>query len=59
MRLPVLRRLWFDDDGQDLIEYALLAGFVSLASALAVINLGTVISGIFDTIAEELESGEP
>ena len=59
MKLQVLRRLWVDDDGQDLIEYALLASFVSLASAVAVIHLGTVVSAIFDSIAGELESGEP
>jgi Flp pilus assembly pilin Flp len=51
------RRLLVEDDGQDLIEYALLASFISLASAVAVTHLGTVVSDVFDQIATELEDG--
>jgi len=32
-----------EDSGQDLIEYALLAGLISLASVVAIGNLGTAI----------------
>lgn len=52
-----LRRLRQDDSGQDLIEYALLATFVSLAAAAAVASLGTTISGVFDDIADQLADG--
>jgi Flp pilus assembly pilin Flp len=31
VRLSTLRRLVADEDGQDLIEYALLSGFIGLA----------------------------
>jgi Flp pilus assembly pilin Flp len=39
-----------DDSGQDLIEYALLAGFVSLIVVGVVTNLGAVVNEIYDGI---------
>lgn len=32
--LPLLIRLWREDDGQDLLEYALLSGIVGVSSVL-------------------------
>ena len=34
-----------EEQGQDLIEYALLAGLISLASVVAITALGTAIQG--------------
>ena len=39
-----------DDGGQDLIEYALLAGFVSLLVVAVVTNLGVAVNGIYSGI---------
>ena len=39
-----------DDRGQDLIEYALLAGFVSLLVVAVVTNLGVAVNGIYGGI---------
>ncbi len=39
-----------DDGGQDLIEYAILAGFVSLIVVAVVTNLGVAVNGIFSGI---------
>ncbi len=36
-----------DDRGQDLIEYALLAGLVSLVVVATVTNLGTAVNTIY------------
>jgi len=36
-----------EEQGQDLIEYALLAGLISIASIVAITNLGTAIQGKF------------
>ena len=36
-----------EEQGQDLIEYALLAGLISLASVVAITALGTAIQGHF------------
>ena len=37
-----------EEQGQDLIEYALLAGLISLASVVAITALGTAIQDHFD-----------
>ena len=36
-----------EEEGQDLIEYALLAGLISLVCVLAITNAGTKVSGLF------------
>ena len=43
----VLRRLRRDDNGQDLIEYALLIGLVALVAVSAVSQVGTPILLVF------------
>lgn len=49
-------RLACEEDGQDLIEYALLAGFISITCAVAVSSLGTAIMGLFwDDMTASLE----
>jgi pilus assembly protein Flp/PilA len=47
-------RIWRDTRGQDLIEYALMAGFVSLAAAAIMPGLATSISTIFSKVASTL-----
>jgi Flp pilus assembly pilin Flp len=42
-----LRRWWHDDSAQDLIEYALLIGLVSLVAVSAVTQVGETIVGVF------------
>jgi len=39
-----------EDAGQDLIEYALLAGLISLASVVAITALGTAIQNKFTAV---------
>ena len=45
--LNVMKRLWQDEQGQDLIEYTLLMAFVALASAALFISSGASISSIW------------
>jgi pilus assembly protein Flp/PilA len=45
-----------DESGQDLAEYAILIGLIALAVIVAVRLLGTTISGIFNSIGDELIS---
>lgn len=47
--MQALMRLICDQDGQDLIEYALIAGLVSTISALAIASVGTAIKDSYDT----------
>ena len=51
-----LRALVRDDSGQDLIEYALLAGLVALAAVGTMGALGTAISDKFDEVADSLDA---
>lgn len=44
------------EDGQDLIEYALLVGLISLAAVAAIRPLGTDLSTIYNNIAGQLAS---
>jgi Flp pilus assembly pilin Flp len=43
-----------DEQGQDLIEYTLLLGFVALASAALFISAGGSIKGIWSTTSSQL-----
>jgi pilus assembly protein Flp/PilA len=43
-----------DDSGQDLIEYALLAGFISLVAILAITALGTGVNTVYGGVNAKL-----
>ena len=47
---------WKDKRGQDLIEYALMAGFVAVAAGAIMPNVASSISTIFDAISTHLEA---
>jgi pilus assembly protein Flp/PilA len=49
--LSLKLRIWKDSRGQDLIEYALMAGFVALAASAILPGVGTTISTIFSKVA--------
>ena len=50
----LLLKMWADRRGQDLIEYALMAGFVAVAAGAAFPPLATTISQIFSTVQSVL-----
>jgi pilus assembly protein Flp/PilA len=43
----MLNRLVREESGQDLIEYALLAGLISIVCVIAITNAGTKVSALF------------
>jgi pilus assembly protein Flp/PilA len=45
--METLRKLWSDDEGQDLVEYALLVALVSIAAITILGTLGTKVSTAF------------
>lgn len=49
-------RIWKDTKGQDLIEYALMAGFVAVAAGAIMPGVATSISTIFSKISITLSS---
>jgi pilus assembly protein Flp/PilA len=48
--------IWKDTRGQDLIEYALMAGFVAVAAGAIMPNVASSISTIFSQISSVLAS---
>jgi pilus assembly protein Flp/PilA len=49
-----LNQLWREDEGQDLIEYALLAGLISLVAVGAITTAGANVDGIFTKVGTKL-----
>jgi Flp pilus assembly pilin Flp len=52
--MTVLRNLWNDEQGQDIIEYTLLMAFVALASAALFLGTGGSIKNIWTTTNSQL-----
>ena len=52
--IVVAARLWADKRGQDLIEYALMAGFVAVAAGAIMPGVANSISSIFSQVASVL-----
>ena len=52
--MTILKNLWQDEQGQDLIEYTLLMAFVALASAALFIGAGSSIKGIWSVTNSQL-----
>ena len=49
-----LRTLWRDDEGQDLIEYALIGGLVALVAVAAITTSGQQVNRIWTNISTSL-----
>ena len=47
----MMMKLWKDDRGQDLIEYALMAGFVAVAAGAIMPTVSQNISEIFSKVS--------
>jgi pilus assembly protein Flp/PilA len=45
-----------EDQGQDLIEYALLAGFISLVAVLAITNVGVGVNNVYNGIDTQVKA---
>jgi pilus assembly protein Flp/PilA len=52
--MKIARNFWRDTRGQDLIEYALMAGFVAVAAGAIMPTVSTDISTIFSKIGSVL-----
>ncbi len=50
----LLKRLWQEEEGQDLVEYALLLVLISLASIAAMQSLATAISKAYGNATTSL-----
>ncbi len=54
LRSLLKARIWRAEHGQDLIEYALLAGFVAVAAGAMIPPVSTSISTIFSKVTSLL-----
>jgi len=54
-----LRELILEEDGQDLIEYGLLAAFVSLAVIASIDAVGLSLGTTYESFATEVDDFTP
>jgi len=50
----LLKRLWQEEEGQDLIEYALLVALIALAATVGMNSLATAINAEFTNLGTSL-----
>ena len=53
----LLHRLWVDDDGQDIAEYAPMLTTILLIVAMTISAIGNNSNSIFSAVAGKLTSG--
>jgi Flp pilus assembly pilin Flp len=54
--MNLLRRLRDGEDGQDLIEYALLAALIAVVTFVALQGLGVNVSGFYQSLNTKMAS---
>jgi pilus assembly protein Flp/PilA len=52
----LVMKLWKDESGQDLVEYALLLVLIALAAVATMKTLATAIEGVFTTATADLNA---
>ncbi len=52
----LFKRFVKEEEGQDLIEYALLAALIAVVLVAAMQTVATAISGVFTTVSGKLNS---
>jgi pilus assembly protein Flp/PilA len=55
--LDLLKRFIKEEEGQDLVEYALLLVFIALIVIASLPNLGKTVSNVFSNATSVLQSG--
>ncbi len=53
--LKFLKNLHREDEGQDVIEYALLGAFISIVAIAAIQAIGPIVQGLYEDIQTALE----
>ena len=54
IKIAYTLRIWKDTKGQDLIEYALMAGFVAVAAGAVMPQVASQVSTIFSKVNSQL-----
>ncbi|MDO8692387.1 MAG: Flp family type IVb pilin [Dehalococcoidia bacterium] len=53
------KRLWSEEKGEDMTEYALIVGLVAIAAIAAMFTLGTTFSTWFTNLGAEITKVGP
>jgi Flp pilus assembly pilin Flp len=53
----LIARFVREETGQDLIEYALLAGIITAVSAATITTISTTVKGLYDALIGALPAG--
>lgn len=56
--LNLLRRLWKDEEGQGMVEYALIAALISIIAIVAINASGVAVGNIWTNIKNALEGAD-
>ncbi len=59
MNTSLKLKIWKDNHGQDLVEYALMAGFLAAASAVTLPQVALSIANILGTVVAILAGSGP
>jgi len=54
--IAILKRLWLEEAGQDLVEYALVGALIALASVAAMNNVATLLTTAFSNAVANMSS---
>jgi Flp pilus assembly pilin Flp len=57
--METIKRFIHEDEGQNLVEYALLAGLVALVAIVAVGSVGTEIERVYGALQQKLATIKP
>ena len=57
--MKLLKRLFSEEEGVTLIEYALIAALIAVVAIITLIAVGANVNAVFDTIREELSKVVP
>ena len=57
--IALVKKLWSDESGQGLVEYALIIALVSIVAVLALTALGGTVKGVFETINTKMGGTAP
>lgn len=55
--MNIVKRLWNEENGQDLAEYALIMAIIALGATVAMTSLKTAVSTTFSNVASNLTAG--
>jgi Flp pilus assembly pilin Flp len=55
--MNIVKKLWNEENGQDLAEYALIMAVIALGATVAMTSLKTAVSSTFSNVASNLTAG--